>query len=249
MNSFEQEISFIALRHPAAGAVNLTKRRRWFTDPPADPESGKEGTPPENKGGKPDEEKPTLTQAQADRLIGDARADGRKKATEALLKELGFEKPEDLKAAVTKAKEAEDANKTELQKAQDEKTALEKKNAELEQKLTEQTEGRRTDKLNTAVTTAAVEAKAVKTSDVLRWAQADAPDLLKAVLTDDGEVDKKAVETLIAKAKKDNPHYFGSGASGGKSPGSPSNNDSKGTTDQQKEAAKGRQAAATRNRW
>lgn len=77
----------------------------------------------------------SYTQDDLNKLFGE-RA---RQAETALLRKLGFERPEDAEALLKKARETEEAQKTELQKAQEKAAALEKREAELldKQKLTE----------------------------------------------------------------------------------------------------------------
>ncbi len=61
----------------------------------------------------------TFTQEEVNRLVGDARKDGRSSGEKALLESLGLKSADDLKGIVQAARDAEEKNKTELQKAQD----------------------------------------------------------------------------------------------------------------------------------
>ena len=77
-----------------------------------------------NGGGNNDQqpEKPTgkvYTQEQLNEMFADRAKQARGSALADLFKELGVESSDNLKAIITKAKEADDAQKTELQKAQD----------------------------------------------------------------------------------------------------------------------------------
>lgn len=77
----------------------------------------------------------SYTQDDLNRMFGE-RA---KQAETALLKKLGFERTEDAESLIKKTRETEEAQKTELQKAQEKAAALEKREAELleKQRLTE----------------------------------------------------------------------------------------------------------------
>lgn len=66
-----------------------------------------------------------FTQEDLDRIAGASRTDGRDHATKELLKELGFEDLDTAKAARKAQTDAEEAGKTELQKALDRAAALE----------------------------------------------------------------------------------------------------------------------------
>jgi len=61
-----------------------------------------------------------FTQEDLDRIAGESRKAGREVAEKELLKELGVENREAIAATLKAAKDAEDSQKTELQKAQDE---------------------------------------------------------------------------------------------------------------------------------
>ncbi|MBK8467737.1 MAG: hypothetical protein IPL32_18135 [Chloracidobacterium sp.] len=86
---------------------------------------GKDG----NADGDGDANKPkgkTFTQEELDALFAQRAKQAGNSALTDLFKELGVENADSLKAVITKAKEADDANKTELQKALDKVTATEK---------------------------------------------------------------------------------------------------------------------------
>lgn len=92
----------------------MLKNVIWFDAPV---EGG--GGNPNGGGGKP-EDKPadkTFTQADVDRIVGERAKRAEESAIGALLKDLGFEKPDDLKALVADAKKRSDAEKSELDKA------------------------------------------------------------------------------------------------------------------------------------
>ncbi len=72
-------------------------------------------------GGSPAEGEPAsgkLSQEDVNRLVGNARSEGRSAAAKDLLKQLGFESVDDLSAVVKAAKEAEDQRKSEAEKLQ-----------------------------------------------------------------------------------------------------------------------------------
>lgn len=86
----------------------------------------------------PDGDKPkgkTFTQEELDALFAQRATQAKTSALSDLFKEIGVENADTLKALITKAKEADDAQKSELQKAQDkaalaEKTLAEQKTAQ-----------------------------------------------------------------------------------------------------------------------
>jgi hypothetical protein len=65
-----------------------------------------------------------FTQEDLDRIAGESRKAGREVAEKELLKEIGVEDREALKASLKAAKDLEDSQKTELQKAQEEAAKL-----------------------------------------------------------------------------------------------------------------------------
>ncbi|MBI3161288.1 MAG: hypothetical protein HYZ23_02200 [Chloroflexi bacterium] len=82
-------------------------------------------------GGNEKDEKPetkgkTFTQEELDALFAQRAAQAKGSALADLFKEIGVENADGLKTLIAKAKEADDAQKTELQKAQDKATAAEK---------------------------------------------------------------------------------------------------------------------------
>lgn len=93
-------------------------------------------TPVVSNGDGTGEEKRTFTQAELNALFGERGRQAKQAAISELLKELGVEKPEDIKAALKKAKDAEAAQMTELEKAQAEKADALKKAEEAEQART-----------------------------------------------------------------------------------------------------------------
>jgi hypothetical protein len=88
-------------------------------DPPSPVETNGDGA---DKG-----EVKSYTQAELDRMFGERTRQARKAGIAELLKELGVEKAEDIKAALQKAKEAEEAQLSELEKANKRAADLEAK--------------------------------------------------------------------------------------------------------------------------
>ncbi|MDD2921465.1 MAG: hypothetical protein PHQ36_04195 [Anaerolineales bacterium] len=68
----------------------------------------------------------TFTQEELDALFTQRATQAKTSALSELFKEIGVENADTLKAIITKAKEADDAQKTELQKAQDKANAADK---------------------------------------------------------------------------------------------------------------------------
>lgn len=145
-------------------------------------------------------------------------ARARASAVSELLKELGFEKPDDLKTLVTKAKQDEAAKLSEVEKAQKALDQEKLDRAKVEQDLADLKALRLTEKRHGALTEAAGKAKAEKPEHVLMWAKEYAPADLLTLVSEDGKTDEKAVEALIKKVQAAEPKWFGQGG-----PGSPSN--------------------------
>lgn len=109
-----------------------------------------------NGDGKQPETK-TFTQADVDRIVGERAKRAEESAIGSLLKDLGFEKPDDLKALVGEARKKQDAEKSELQKAQERIDALTKAKDTAEQERAEAIE-----RANVTLMRAAVMAEAAK---------------------------------------------------------------------------------------
>lgn len=141
-----------------------------------------------------------------------------RKALTDFLGELGFEKPEDLKAKLTAAvkREQSELGETERLKLEIE-TERQKSATALE--AAQKAEARRVEAVrNAAIHAAAVNANAKVPDDVLMWASGQD---LSALVDEDGKADSKAIAKLIDTLKKERAHWFGNGGSG--TPGSPSN--------------------------
>jgi len=148
------------------------------------------------------------------------KREGRSQFNE-FIKELGFEKPEDLKTLAAKAKETEEKNKTDLQKAQEDNTNLKRENEQVKKDA---------------------EKTLIDAALLVQAAQANVkPDRIKAFLklvnssgitVVDGVPDETAVKTAIGDTLKEFPEFlskpgndnggedFGSGGGGQKDLGS-----------------------------
>jgi hypothetical protein len=148
------------------------------------------------------------------------KREGRSQFNE-FIKELGFEKPEDLKTLAAKAKETEEKNKTDLQKAQEDNTNLKRENEQVKKDA---------------------EKTLIDAALLVQAAQANVkPDRIKSFLklvnssgitVVDGVPDETAVKTAIGNTLKEFPEFlskpgndnggedFGSGGGGQKDLGS-----------------------------
>lgn len=229
----ETGVRLLTLR-PINAVRLLTKRRAWY-----DGEGGSGGEhedkPTETQPDK-DAEKGTsegqLSQEQVNKLVGEARKKGRETGLADLLKELGVDDAAALKTFVADAKQRAEAELTEVQKAQAAREKAEKEAADAKAQLEAEQRARREDRRNGRIAAAADKAGAVDHADVLAWALGQG-DLLTATMNEAGAVDDKAVEKLIADARKAKPHFFKSGG-----PGSPSQRDGRSPTNDPEELRK-----------
>lgn len=161
-----------------------------------------------------------FTQADIDRIAGDTRKSAKEKAIADFLKDLGLDNVEDVKARIVAAKAKEDADKSEAQKASDRADAADKKRQEVEQRLATYEAERLIGKRDDKITDAAKVAGCTEPTDIIAWAERNEPTALKALMTDDGTVDDKAVAKLIEAARKARPAWFRPAT-----PGSPTTRD------------------------
>lgn len=164
----------------------------------------------------------TFSQDDVNRIVGERAKRAEESARNELLKSLGFESADDLAALVKDAKERKESEMSELDKL---KNQLEKERNEREQ-LKALAEKERLARLNDKRITAIIAGAkgAADAQDVVTWAQLSASDQFSAVLDADGNIDEKAVKTVVDACRKAKPHYFS-----GTGPGSPSNKDGKPT--------------------
>ena len=50
--------------------------------------------------------------------------------------------------------------------------------------------------------------------DVILWAEANAADALGSAVTEDGQIDTKALQAIVEQCKKARPHWFGADSAG-----------------------------------
>lgn len=161
-----------------------------------------------------------FTQADLDRLIGEARQKAADSTRKKVLAEMEIEDPDGDKELLKAAKARREADKTEVERlageAAKDKTRAENAEKELKSFQEKVDAERRTDRLNTAVKDALAKANA-KADKVLKLLRADHAALLDAVLKDDGAVDEKALAKVVDAARRDYAEDFGRGGVG--SPG------------------------------
>lgn len=152
-----------------------------------------------------------FTQADVDRISGNARKEGREKALADLLKELGFENKSALEQLVKGVKEREEAELTEKQKLEKKLADLEAAKVAAEEQVKTIEAERLADKRNSIIR-AAVQAKnATSLDDLLFLVQGKMADKLIAVFDDDKTPDKASETKLTAfvdEVVKAFPTYF-----------------------------------------
>ena len=159
-----------------------------------------------------------FTQADVDRIISERIKRAEEAATKKALDKLGVNDFDSAAETLKKAKEREEAELTEREKLLKQIDDLANKNkAHTEQILFMQRE-RLTSARDTAIKSALTTARVTNVDRVFTLLSAERKAELEAVMSETGEIDKKAVEKLTATAQKEYAEYFRSG-----SPGSPSN--------------------------
>lgn len=222
-----------ARRQAAANSIRLSQRRTWYAEgdapdnvtPPVTTD-----TAPSNSGAGV-----TLTQEALDKMIADRLKRDRDTQRKALLEELGYDDPAKLKADIAAKRQRDEAELSEVEKAQKLAEKAQSEAQTLKQQLDDERLERVKDRRDTAIENAATSAHAHKPKAAIRWAADEAPDLLTKCSNEDGTVNTAEVGKLIEAWKKAEPHQFQSGGAG-----SPSNFGGKplsGNTDAAKRAS------------
>lgn len=211
---FQREPGMRTLRTARAGAINLAQRRIWHAEGEDDP-TPDTGTG-QAKTGQGQGNESTFTQADLDRLVGSARKQARDSAVADLLKELGVENADTLKASLKAQREAEDAKKSELEKRDARIAALEKEAADAKAAVEKAQQERMEERRQAAILTGLKDAK--KPADLLILVNARMADAVAATMAEDGTLDDKKIAALVEKIKQEWPDQFQS-----VSPGSQSN--------------------------
>jgi len=139
-----------------------------------------------------------FTQEDLDRVAGETRKAGREAAEKELLKELGVEDREALKASLKAAKDAEDAQKTESQKLQEENAKL---LADAEAAKAEARNSRIDSALSLKIRDAGINPE--RASSAMRLVD------LSALEVNGTEV--KGLDEAVAKLKAESPEWFVAG--------------------------------------
>lgn len=152
-------------------------------------EGGGEGDPPKPPaGGEPKGDAPKLTQAEVDRIVKDRVARERAK----------FADYDDVKARAAKFDELDAANKTELEREKEARSAA-------EAKATQASSAAERVAIRSAVVAAAAEAGALKPADVVALLPKGA---VTVTIDDDGEVEVVGAEEAVAAILKERKHWL-----------------------------------------
>jgi hypothetical protein len=158
----------------------------------------------------------TFTQDEVNALMGERARRASESAIADLLKSMGFEKPDDLKAVIAEAQARKEADMTEADKAKAEAEKARKETDALKAALEAERAARLADKRDAAIRAALKQAD--DPAAVLTLLQANfAADVAEAIDAE-GAISDKAVSKLVTEAAKKWPGMFKSNA-----PGSPSN--------------------------
>ena len=185
-------------------------------DTKTEPQGSQPATPQGNDGGKTEIE-PTFTQTDIDRIAAKTRSEARSAAISSLLGELGLENLDGLKSLVTKSKERDEAEMSEVEKlnARLEKLEKEKQDAIAAHEATQQQMIANQQKQ--AFIKAANASGGQNVDDLFILIQAKYGDDFKAVF-DNGTPDDKKMESFIKQIQSGFSSYFGTSSAG-----SPSN--------------------------
>lgn len=177
----------------------------------------------------------SYTQAEIDNIVKERLARAEDAHNKKALEKLGVTNLDDAAAIVKKAKEQEEADKSEAQKLIDKIAKLEAEKKAADEKLAAEQQSRMQDKVDTAIQTAAKGAH--NAVDVVLLARSQFGEDVAKLVNAEGVIDDKAVTALVDKIKKAKPHMFGSA-----NPGSPSNNGGRTPTPDSKSKDQQRQA-------
>lgn len=208
---FQSEPGYKALRTYRAGAIDLRQRRAWYAE--GEGEGSTETDTTQDKGGQ--HAGATFTQADVDRIVGERAKRAKDAAVADLLKELGLDSADALKAKVKAAADQEAAQLSELEKAQKRIADLEKKAQEAETKAAEATRLALEKERDSAIREALKEAK--NPAKVLTLLLASHKADVAGVMAEDGTLDAKKIGDLVTKAKKEYPEDFQSSNPGSQS--------------------------------
>lgn len=194
----------------------LSKRRTWFADGDATTDATATDTTAVDDKGKGGASTNTLTQEKVNELVGKARLEGKGSALIEWAKELGFEKPEDIKTLIDAKKAADEAAMSEKDKLEKALADARKEAEDAKAARAELEKQRLLDKRDSRIKDVLKDSR--NPNHVLVLMSAERPDVVNAVMKDDGTFDEKALSTLVTTAKQEYKYLFG-----GAGPGIPSN--------------------------
>jgi hypothetical protein len=163
---------------------------------------------------------PVLTQKQVDAIVGERVKKASSAALSSLAEKLGFQSVEEMETAALEAQDAKKKNQTELDREKDARVKAEKERDELKLQKAEIEKARIADRVDNKLRSLVTAAKASNTDDVMDLLTARKKSEIEKLVDDDGKIDEKAAEKLIADFKKDKPTLFAVTGHG-----SPSNRD------------------------
>lgn len=154
-----------------------------------------------------------LSQSEVDAHVSNARKQAKDAARKELLKELGIEDDdpkavEGIKGKLTAAQQAEEAQKSEAQKAADKITKLE---ADLEAAKLVSVEAetkRRATFVDSRLLSVVKDAKAVDANEVVQWLRDHQTADVDALYQDGDKFNDKGAEKLVTDFKKVKEHWF-----------------------------------------
>lgn len=181
------------------------------------------GTPPVNTGGQQqtqqaDEKK--FTQAELEKLINERLERAKKSGASELLEALGVKSADELKKTLEAQRKAEEDKLSEIDKAKKAAEKLQQEREAIEAELKQERDARKQEKLDAAIVVTAKGAH--DGDDVVRLLRSDFSERLSKAMNDDGAIDTKVLDELIAELKKKKAYLFSSGGAG-----SPSNHGGK----------------------
>lgn len=154
----------------------------------------------------------TFTQEDVDRIVKDRlKRDGqsKQKVLEEFIKELGFEKADDLKATVKAKKDADEAAKSAEQKQIDEVNRLMAELDAEKKRAADIESARRADKIASKLEALASASKAQIPGDVVDYLQKHHAEDISKLMDESGTFDDKTAASLVEMVKKARAHWFG----------------------------------------
>jgi len=157
---------------------------------------------------------PKFSQADMDAVAGRRAKEAAASARKQLLEELGITNADDpkavdtVKATLTEAQAAREAKKTAEDKALERIAALEKERDEAKQAAEAANATRINERVNGKLESAAMKAKVQHPEDVVKYIRENFADMLAKAVGEDGKLEDKAAEKLVASVKEVRPNWF-----------------------------------------